>query len=139
MKTEKQDEALARIDARQALTSDGLTPLKIEQIIMDGAHIYRLLRFGTNAGKSEVIPDYNDRNNLHRLVEGLSEEEGVDESGHSDRQKFNIHLVKILTGYGVGQQYWDESTIGLLFLATPAQIKEALLKAVNLWEVEGGD
>ncbi len=121
MKTEKQDEALARIDARQALTSDGLTPLKIEQIIMDGAHIYRLKEFGTNAGKSEVIPDYNDRNHLFRLVEGLNPEE---------LSAFSEYLCEIADGSSI---IYD---LGVVLKASTGEIKEALLKAVGLWVSE---
>ncbi len=99
MKFEKQREALARMDGWESCP-----------------------RCDSDECAYNVPRDYNDRNNLHRLICGLSDVE---------LEKYRIHLVEITDSYG-----WNSDRF---IKAEPAQIKEALLKAVNLWEDENGD
>jgi len=94
----------------------------MDGMILDGPHIERLPDgdlWNKTAMSRILIPDYNDLNNLHRLICGLS-----------DFSKYWRILHEVTKPKGMHAQY---NPTELCAKAELAQIQEALLKAEGLW------
>jgi hypothetical protein len=119
MNEQKQIEACARLDGLELFRSVTYFPTETTVDVMKVAN---------------KLPTYDTYDDIHRLINGLS----IERCGIilSEAEVFARWLVYVVTGRTSESQWIDYNFVYSISVATPAQLREALLKAKELWEEE---